>query len=119
MLRLYHFLLNRTYFSHDRMKKDFNFFFFSKSMLYSYDHMNNSNTVTMQLGLLIRSERKKRSLTQTQLGEISGTSINFISQIEAGKSSAQVGKIFQVLQVLGFELLCRRGKKGFVISDKI
>lgn len=68
-----------------------------------------------ELGALLQEERKKKKLTQTQLGQITGTSINFISQIEAGKSTAQIGKVFRVLQVLGFELHCARGQKGLVL----
>ncbi|MEI6835199.1 MAG: helix-turn-helix domain-containing protein [bacterium] len=67
------------------------------------------------LGLLIKVERKKRALSQTQLGQITGTSINFISQLESGKATAQVGKVLKVLQVLGFELHCLRGSKGLVL----
>lgn len=70
------------------------------------------------LGKLIKSERKARDLTQTQLGELSGTSINFISQIEAGKSTAHIGKVFRVLQILGYELYCRRGSQGLVIKKE-
>lgn len=71
-----------------------------------------------ELGKLIQSERKRRCLTQTQLGEISETSINFISQIESGKASAHIGKVFRVIQVLGFELHVLRGSKGIVISNQ-
>jgi len=70
------------------------------------------------LGKLIKVERKARNLTQTQLGELSGTSINFISQIEAGKSTAHIGKVFRVLQILGYELYCRRGSLGLVIDKE-
>lgn len=88
----------------------------TKNVVNSYDHMKKStNNSLKDLGTLIKTERKNRQLTQTQLGEISGTSINFISQIEAGKSTAHIGKVFRVLQVLGFELHCLRGSKGLVI----
>lgn len=93
---------------------------FSKVVLFSYDHMkkNKSDASLVDLGLLIKRERKKRSLTQTQLGELTGTSINFISQIESGKTTAQVGKVFRVLQVLGFELHCHRGTRGLVLPSQ-
>ncbi len=91
---------------------------FVKNDVYSYDHMNNILKNNLKnLGQLIKSERKKRRLTQTQLGEISETSINFISQIESGKASAHIGKVFRVIQVLGFELHVLRGSKGIVISN--
>lgn len=87
-------------------------------MLYSYDRMKKIDSSLKNLGLLIKNERRNRQLTQTQLGELSGTSINFVSQIEAGKTTAHIGKVFRVLQVLGFELHCLRGQKGLVINDK-
>ena len=86
-------------------------------MVYSYDHMKNSFDSSLQkLGQMIKAERKARGLTQTELGNLSKTSINFISQIEAGKSTAHIGKVFQVLQILGFEMHFRRGQKGLVLS---
>ena len=71
-------------------------------------------TSLKHLGKLIKSERKNRSLTQTQLGEITNTSINFISQVEAGKTTAHIGKVFRVMQILGIELHCKRGPAGLV-----
>ena len=79
--------------------------------------MNNNAKKLQQLGQLIKMERKARQLTQTELGSLSGTSINFISQIEAGKATAHIGKVLGVLQVLGFELHYVRGSKGIVIND--
>ncbi len=70
------------------------------------------------LGQLIKGERKARNLTQTQLGELSGTSINFISQIEVGKPTAHIGKVFKVLQILGYEIHFRRGSQGLVVDKE-
>jgi y4mF family transcriptional regulator len=70
------------------------------------------------LGKLIKQERKNRNMTQTELGELSGASINFISQIEAGKPTAHIGKVFRALQVLGYEMVFQRGSRGLVIPEK-
>lgn len=89
-------------------------------MLNSYDRMKKDKNIWhQQLGQLIKSERQSKNLTQTELGDISETSINFISQIESGKSTAQIGKVLRVLQVLGIELHCSRGSKGLVIPQII
>lgn len=72
-----------------------------------------------ELGIAIKQERKARSLTQTQLGEITNTSINFVSQVESGKVSAHIGKVLRVLQVLGIELHYRRGPMGLVLPETI
>lgn len=71
-----------------------------------------------ELGRVLQQERKRRGLTQTHLGELTGTSINFISQIESGKPTAQIGKVFRVIQVLGFELQVHRGARGLVLPAK-
>ena len=57
------------------------------------------------LGEAIEAERKRRKLTQSQLADLSDTSINFISQIERGKKTAQIGKVIDVLQILGMQLV--------------
>lgn len=72
----------------------------------------------LELGLAIETERKKRSLTQTELAELSGTSINFISQIESGKATAQIGKVLTVLKVLGLELSIQKGQNGVINNAK-
>lgn len=56
---------------------------------------------TDQLGLLIRDERKKRGLTQRELAEMCDVGINFISSVERGKETAEIGKVLHVMDVLG------------------
>ena len=57
-----------------------------------------------RLGAEVRRRRKHQGLTQGTLGRLSGTGINFVGQIEMGKPTAQIGKVLQVLKVLGVEL---------------
>lgn len=56
------------------------------------------------LGNLIRTKRKEMKLTQQELAGASGTGLRFISELEQGKSTCQIGKIMQVLEMLGVEL---------------
>lgn len=79
--------------------------------------MKNSQALKT-LGTQIKRERKARGLTQTELGELSGTSINFISQIEGGKATAQIGRVLEVLRVLGLELRLERGRRVLVAELK-
>jgi HTH-type transcriptional regulator/antitoxin HipB len=78
--------------------------FITKIYQYSHDRMKNTTPYTIILGSAIETERKKRGLSQTQLAQLSQTSINFISQVEAGKASAHIGKVLEVLKVLGLQL---------------
>lgn len=80
--------------------------------------MKKLNLALKDLGLLIKKERKMKGLTQTQLGELTGTSINFISQIEAGKPTAHIGKVLGVLKTLGFEMHFQRGSRGLIIGKE-
>lgn len=82
----------------------------------SHEHMKISmkkSSVSI-LGDAIEAERKRRKLTQGQLADLTDTSINFISQIERGKKTAQIGKVIDVLQILGMQLVIEKGAAGVV-----
>lgn len=57
------------------------------------------------LGAAIRQARKSHSLTQAELAGLAGTGPRFISELERGKDSAELGKVLDVLAVLGLRLL--------------
>ena len=56
------------------------------------------------LGNLIRLERKKQALTQAQLAGLSGVGIRFLSELERGKNSCEIGKTLHILKMLGLTL---------------
>lgn len=65
---------------------------------------------TKELGELIMHERKTQGLTQAQLAGLSGVGITFLSNLENGKQTAELGKTLNVLATLGLDLLSdRRG----------
>ena len=57
------------------------------------------------LGVAVRHARKTHGLTQTELAGLAGTGPRFISELERGKESAELGKVLDVLAVLGLRLL--------------
>ena len=57
------------------------------------------------LGLLVRKERKAMGLTQAELALSSGTGMRFISDLENGKPTCQIGKTLTVLNTLGIRLV--------------
>ncbi len=61
-----------------------------------------------ELGVLIREERLRQKLTQTDLAGISGVGITFISQLENGKETAEMGRVIRVLTMLGIDLYAER-----------
>ena len=56
------------------------------------------------LGRLVRKERKALGLTQAELALTSGTGMRFISDLENGKPTCQIGKTLTVLKTLGIRL---------------
>lgn len=64
--------------------------------------MDASRMLTIdQLGILVRQVRKAAGLRQDQLAGVANVGLRFIVDLEAGKSTAQVGKVLQVLSILG------------------
>lgn len=59
-------------------------------------------------GRVVRSVRKERGLSQRALAGLCGCSQRFVSELERGKSTAELGKALQVLSVLGLSLVVQR-----------
>ena len=67
---------------------------------------------TENIGLYIRKVRKELGVTQKDLALTAGTGLRFIVELEHGQSTCQVGKMLNVLQVLGIKFhLSREGRK--------
>lgn len=65
-----------------------------------------------QLGTVIRRVRKKRALTQGQLGELMNVRQATISKIEKGARSAQLQTFLDALAALDLELVVRQRTKS-------
>ena len=67
-----------------------------------------------ELGRLIRNTRKARGMRQSELATLTNTSRCFISEVENGKETAQVGKVFLLLRLLdlGVQLVNLRKPGG-------
>lgn len=57
-----------------------------------------------ELGRIVKKERKTMGLTQADLALASGTGMRFISDLENGKPTCQIGKTLTVLKTLGLRL---------------
>ena len=57
-----------------------------------------------QFGAAIRLARKAQGMRQDQLAGAAGVGVRFIVDLEAGKSSTQLGKAFAVAAALGLNL---------------
>ncbi len=56
------------------------------------------------LGKAIQDSRKKKNIRQSDLADITGTSVKFISDVERGKETIQMDKTFVLLRALGLKL---------------
>lgn len=65
-------------------------------------------TSVTQLGKLVRQVRKEQGLTQLDLAGLAGLSNRFIIDLERGKETLQIQKVFDVLALLGVELTLQR-----------
>ena len=61
-----------------------------------------------ELGEAIRTRRKELHYTQAFLAEFTGFSVSFITEVERGKATAEIGKTLQPLMILGLELSVER-----------
>ncbi len=56
--------------------------------------------IPKHIGKIIKDVRKKKQLTQSDLADVTGTSVKFISDVERGKESVQTDKVFTLLRAL-------------------
>ena len=68
--------------------------------------MKINNTKT--LGETIRARRKELHYTQAYLAEFTGLSVTFISDVERGKTTAEIEKIIRLINVLRLNLLVEK-----------
>lgn len=61
-------------------------------------------TDSKTLGEAIRIRRKELKYTQSYLADVTGFSASFLSDLENGKSTAEIGKTIQVINLLGLDL---------------
>ncbi len=57
-----------------------------------------------EVGAAIRAKRRAIGMRQEELASLAGVGPRFLSEVENGKVSAEIGKVLQVLRRLGLEL---------------
>ncbi len=61
-------------------------------------------TSTQDLAAAVRGQRQNLGLTQAQLAARAGVSRPWLSEVEAGKPTAEFGKVIRLLDALGLQL---------------
>ena len=65
---------------------------------------------SLSFGKALKNRRKKLGYTQAFLSEFSGLSVSFISDLENGKDTAELGKAILLANLLGLDfILAERG----------
>jgi len=60
---------------------------------------------TKEFGEMIKKRRKSLGYTQKYLSEFTGYSASFISDLENGKSTIELGRALKIANLLGLDLL--------------
>jgi len=61
-------------------------------------------TDPVALGQCVRVQRKQQGATQTEFAALCGVGTRFISELENGKATMELGKVMKVLKCLGLEV---------------
>jgi HTH-type transcriptional regulator/antitoxin HipB len=69
------------------------------------------NTITSpaDLGRLVRAARKRRDFSQQQFADLAGVGRRFLSELENGKPTLELGKVLKVADTAGIALFAREG----------
>jgi len=56
------------------------------------------------LGKAVKAARGSKNMTQKDLANVTGTSVKFICDVERGKETVQVDKVFDLLRALSLQV---------------
>jgi len=70
----------------------------------SHDKLYGKITTADDIGRIIRTKRREIGVKQDAAAGLSGVGTKFLSQLENGKETAELGKTLQVLKKLGLEV---------------
>jgi HTH-type transcriptional regulator / antitoxin HipB len=66
--------------------------------------LKNKAVTAADIGTAVRKKRKEDALTLADAAALCGVGYRFMSDLENGKATVQVGKVLQVLTALGIDL---------------
>lgn len=66
--------------------------------------MKNKVATVADIGTAIRKKRKEDGLTLADTASLCGVGYRFMSDLENGKETVQVGKVLKVLTALGLDM---------------
>lgn len=66
--------------------------------------MKNKAATAADIGAAVRKKRREDGLTLADAAALCGVGYRFMSDLENGKATVQVGKVLQVLTALGLDV---------------
>lgn len=72
-----------------------------------------------KLGAALRAQRKAQGLTLEQLAGLSGLGMRFLSELERGKATAELGKTLEVARLLGLDCYLLPRSRSFVVEPDV
>ncbi|MBX3494276.1 MAG: helix-turn-helix transcriptional regulator [Parvibaculum sp.] len=63
---------------------------------------------TKKLGEAVRAVRTSSRLSQQELADMAGVGRRFVSELENGKATLEIGRVLTVCQALGIDILARK-----------
>ena len=66
-----------------------------------------------EFGKAIRKRRKELKYTQRDLSEFTGFSISYLSDLENGKQTTELGKAIYIANLLGIDILLQERSGNF------
>lgn len=74
-------------------------------MIPNGNKVNIAAATPAQLGKVVRQQRKAQGLTQKELAGLCGVGARFLSELERGKESCEIGKTLLIVKMLGISLM--------------
>lgn len=75
-----------------------------------FNNMDIRNPI--DISVAVKKRRKSLSLTQAKCAAFCGVGLRFFSELENGKQSLHLGKVLQVLQMLGLKTQITENEAG-------
>jgi y4mF family transcriptional regulator len=73
--------------------------------------LKNRAVTAADIGTAVRKKRKEDGLTLADAAALSGVGYRFMSDLENGKETVQVGKVLKVLTALGLNMIIEARKR--------
>lgn len=80
---------------------------------------SNGSSWAIRLGDAIRARRTQLALTQLELARLAGCGPAFLYDLERGKRTIRLDKLFSVLRILGLEVVLRPGHGDLRVEDDV